>query len=567
MDGAGSGGRGTGLAASLRTDSRLLLVAGLFFVLGAVWLGSAAHYHGDERYYTDAALRMIARHDPWTPVYASGVARLNKPLATYWVVMATFLTAGVSLFLARLPFLLAGAVLVWLSGRLARVLFPGQRAIELLAACIVAADVEIVTLARRSTPDILLVLCATATLHGLARILIARESGTAPRAWLWIGAGGAIATKGGLGLVVIAFAFAAAFLLRRRNSETSPVRVRELVSPGTVVLGLAIALAGLVPGFLAHAPATGPTLIEDQVSARIVDSPAAALAQAGNYTLSLLRHFAPWLVLLAVAAIVARPILRDRLRTNRRAFVLALAWTAVLFVVFSSANTHRGRYLVPAHPILACILAAWLCDAAHTSAVRRTARGLTISIALVATIAALALVRVDVAVSLSLAVVVAAAWVGFALERDAARDMRALALALLAASAVSAEAVRALVDPSPVRAACERMVAAQPKHVATAGFFESTASQMRVVSKAQLDPEALPADAKRAELRLFDAVLATAALRNDLEQTGFTVEEIGRVAPDLDARSALEWLTSADPRAWLAHRGEPVWLGLKRSER
>src|SRR5689334_21399145 len=122
MDGAGSQ-RGTGLAASLRSDRATLLVAGLFFVLGAVWLGSAAHYHGDERYYTDAALRMIARHDPWTPVYASGVARLNKPLATYWVVMATFLTAGVSLFLARLLFLFAGAVLVWLTGRLSRVLF------------------------------------------------------------------------------------------------------------------------------------------------------------------------------------------------------------------------------------------------------------------------------------------------------------------------------------------------------------------------------------------------------------------------------------------------------------
>ena len=73
-----------------------------------MWLGSVAHYHGDERYYTDAALRMIERHDPWTPVYAGGAARLNKPLLTYWLVIGTYVTAGVSLFLSRLPFLVAG---------------------------------------------------------------------------------------------------------------------------------------------------------------------------------------------------------------------------------------------------------------------------------------------------------------------------------------------------------------------------------------------------------------------------------------------------------------------------
>jgi hypothetical protein len=261
--------------------------------------------------------------------------------------------------------------------------------------------------------------------------------------------------------------------------------------------------------------------------------------------------------------------LRERWKQDKRAFVLALAWTAVLLVVFSLANTHRGRYLVPAHPILACVFAAWLFDAARATAVRRTARGLVLALALVALVAALVLVRVDVAVAMSLAVVAAAAWVGWNLERDAARDLRALAFALLAASAVSAEAVRAFVDPSPVRAACARILSVQPSpsHVATVGFFESTASQMRVVSGARLDPDVLPADAKPAEIGLFGAVLATSSMRSALERTGFTVEEIGRIEPDLHARSAWAWLTSADPRAWIAHRGEPVLLGLRRNQR
>src|SRR6188768_2676396 len=105
-----------------------LLAAVLFFAAGMVWLGSSAHFHGDERYYTDAALRMLASGDPWTPQWADGTVRANKPLFTYWVLMASFAASGVSYFVARLPFLIAGALVVWLEGRLARTLFPKERA-------------------------------------------------------------------------------------------------------------------------------------------------------------------------------------------------------------------------------------------------------------------------------------------------------------------------------------------------------------------------------------------------------------------------------------------------------
>jgi hypothetical protein len=159
--------------------------------------------------------------------------------------------------------------------------------------------------------------------------------------------------------------------------------------------------------------------------------------------------------------------------------------------------------------------------------------------------------------------------VGWNLARDAARDLRALALAVLAAAAVGAEAVRALVDPSPVRAACARILTQAPNasHTATAGFFESTASQMRVVSGARIDPDVLPADVTRAEIGLFGAVLATAPMRSALEQSDFAVEEIGRVEPDLTLASAWRWLTSSDPHAWLMRQGEPVLLGLRKPRR
>jgi 4-amino-4-deoxy-L-arabinose transferase-like glycosyltransferase len=554
---------GARFAAAWSEDRHVVLVALLFLGLGAIWLGSVAHYHGDERYYTDAALRMLERGDPWSPVYASGAARLNKPLATYWVLMATYATAGVSLFLSRLPFLLAGALLVWLTGRLARVMFPGERGVALLAACIIASDVAIVTLARRSTPDILLVLFATATLLGLARILVAREAGLAPRMWLWVGAGAAIATKGGLGLVVILFAFAAAFAMRPRGGAEGE-RVR-IFAPLAVSIGVGIALVALLPGLLASAPAGGPTLLQDQVGARIPDSPLAVLKQLWNYAVSLIRHFAPWVLLLLVALLAARHGLRERWRRDRRAILLALSWTAVLLVVFALANTLRGRYLAPAHPILACAVAAWLFDAARAPSVRRAARVLWIVVAAFATAGTLALLRVDVGTAISLALVASAAFVGWSLVSDAARDLRALALAVLAASAVAAEALRALVDPSPVPPACERMIEARvdPLRAATLGIFESTASQMRVVSRAQLDPRVLPAGALEQDLAAFDGVLAVGAARSVLERAGFRTEIVGRDAPSLTPLDAWNWLSSPDPRGWLAGRGDPFLIAIR----
>jgi 4-amino-4-deoxy-L-arabinose transferase-like glycosyltransferase len=554
---------GARLAAAWREDRHVVLVALLFLGLGAIWLGSVAHYHGDERYYTDAALRMLERHDPWTPVYASGAARLNKPLATYWVVLATYALAGVSLFLSRLPFLVAGALLVWLTGRLARVMFPGERGVALLAACIVAADVAIVTLARRSTPDILLVLFATATLYGLARILVAREAGISPRLWLWVGAGAAVATKGGLGLVVLAFAFAAAIAMRPRNGAEGG-RVR-LFAPIPVLLGAGIALVALLPGFLASEPAGGPTMFQDQLGARLPDSPLAVIKQLGNYTTSLLKHFAPWIVLLLVALVAARPALRERWRRDRRAILLALSWTAVLLVVFALANTLRGRYLAPAHPILACPIAAWLHDASRAPALRRTARVLWITLGVLAAAGALALLRADRASAISLALVASAALVGWNLVADESREMRALALGLLAAMAVGFEAVRALVDPSPVPIACSRMSEAHidPRRVATVGIFESTASQMRVVSRGQLDPSVLPASAAEQDFASFDALLAVQPAGPAVERAGLRTEVISRTAPDLTPGDAWSWLTSADPRAWLAERGEPVLLAIR----
>ena len=109
MSGATGPQRSFGVGVSGRGAPWLLALMTLG--VGLVWLGSEGTYNGDERYYTDAVLRMRASGDWWRPAFADGSPRLNKPLLIYWLMGASMQVFGASLFSARLPFLIAGALL------------------------------------------------------------------------------------------------------------------------------------------------------------------------------------------------------------------------------------------------------------------------------------------------------------------------------------------------------------------------------------------------------------------------------------------------------------------------
>lgn len=560
------------LHAWTRADGGAWFVAILFVAISLPWLGSIAHYHGDERFYTDAAMRMLARHDWIRPVYADGELRLNKPLFSYWVLIPAYAGMGVSLLISRLPFLISGALVVALTGRLARTLFPGEWRVALLASAIVAGDVALSTIARRSTPDSFVALFATASLYGLARIVVANERGTAPRAWFWIGAGLSVATKGGWGLLTVVFGFATMIALRKQ--QRSP---RELVHWTSMLVALAIGTSGLAGLFVADGSAEGASLFQDQVGSRLAADPSEVLAQAGNYAGSVFKHLLPWTALLLIGLLVAPNVIKDAWRTHRRSFGLAFGWFALLFVVFSLSNTHRGRYIVPAHPIMACACAALLHNlstgARSGSILRGSARALTTTLAVVLTVFAIALVRIDARSALSIAACAIVAWIAFAYARRA-RELGwlvALAVILSTVAPLGSEPLRALVDPSPVPNAVARLRSLgfdSSTPVAVLGFFAttgspSTASQMRVMSGGTLDPVERVAPRSTADVADLRAVLAVDAARPVLESAGFQLELCSRSAPSLSGADAWQLLTSPDPSAWLAARGAPLWIGVR----
>ncbi len=519
------------------------LAAVVFFLSGVIWLGSSAHFHGDERYYTDSALRMLERGDPWTPMWADGTVRANKPLLTYWIVMASFATSGVSLFVARLPFLVAGALLVWLTGRLAATLFPRERAAPLLAALVLACDYEVVTLARRSTPDILLMLFTTASLFGLSRIVVAEDRSLAARAWFWIGGGLAIATKGGLGLVVLGFGTAVLFATRKHGAarRSFPIPV--------CLLALAVAAVGMAPSLFLETREGTPSFVDDQVGARLAGSAGEVGRQLIDYATSLAKHFLPWTLLLASGAFALRSTFRERWGAHRRALLLAVCWAALLWVVFSFSNTHRGRYLAPAHALLAAAMAPFLLDVARSAWGRRLVWCLGGGVVLVSTLGAVLVGRVDLSTGVALTAPLLFFLSGCAVVRDEARASRGLALALLALFALAQESVLALVDPSPLPFVVERIeqIRPPPKSIAIAGLPDTIAGQLRLLSGGQVDPVALPDSAAEAELARFALIVVSENQFDRVRRAGLSVEPLPQSATDLDLGRALAVFWHLEP--------------------
>lgn len=71
-----------------------VILAALFLVLHLPGLPSLSHWRGDERFYTDAAVRMAISGDYLTPTYPDGSLRFKKPILPYWAVLAGFKLFG-----------------------------------------------------------------------------------------------------------------------------------------------------------------------------------------------------------------------------------------------------------------------------------------------------------------------------------------------------------------------------------------------------------------------------------------------------------------------------------------
>lgn len=301
--------------------------------------------HADDYHYLEASLQMSQGGNWIVPRDSDGAARLVKPGFTYWPMAASFKAFGPSMLAARLPFVLAGALTVWLiawfGARLA------DRESGRLAAMFLAACLPWMLAGLRTIPDVWLVLFLTLSAGGFLLLLNGTHRRLAP--WLaWLGLGLAVAT-GGLTALLVLPGLAVAWWLWRGD-----VVWRDLLHRPAVMAGVALGLLWYAAVAIRLGPSALFSSAGDQVHAAL------SVSEVVEHGAGYLVFFPIALLPFSFLALGLRPADWRWLAGEpgrRLSAGHALVYTAVLILVSSFAYPSSGwRYLMPALPWLALLL-------------------------------------------------------------------------------------------------------------------------------------------------------------------------------------------------------------------
>lgn len=325
-------------------------LAMIFFLALLPMAATLFTHHPDEQHYPNAALYMLQHGDWITPHYFSGQMRLNKPILSYWLVAGSFAALGVSVLAARLPFLLAGCGTIWLTHRLTLDL-TGKPATARLAALMAMSNAVLITCSMRSMPDILLCFFMLLSAYGLLHMIALDRCTPTTRLAAYGGAALAVATKGLLPalLAVTALSFAA--------FRFSGVRRREILHWPSALLGLILGGWWFAVVAWRHQSELFRDFGDDQVG-DILRARNAFPILLAKYVFSFFLMFLPWSLPALELTIRQRGLwTADRGRPMALARQMILAWCCILAVVFAFADRWTSRYVLPAAPLLAIVLA------------------------------------------------------------------------------------------------------------------------------------------------------------------------------------------------------------------
>lgn len=335
------------LATDTRNVAAILLIAGLTIFVG---LGRATLWEPDEPRFAEATRQMFERHDFLTP-YLNGAPRFEKPVLFYWLQAAAFTAFGPSELGARVPAALAGAgsaVLLYLIG----VRVASRRA-ALVAALALTTMFRFVTFARIGLTDIPVLFFILAAIYGFVCASVHASRGWLLVAWSCVGLG--VLTKGPVGLLPVAVWATYAAFLRDWRLFT---RIRP-------VMGLAVAIAIALPWYAMMLRLHGRGFLDfalgHEILERMVVETSFAPSRSVLYYVKVWPgDAAPWSALFAAGAAWALWRWRAFDRTARQPVVLALAWFACVFVVFSLPQSKVTHYVLPAYPAAALLIGVFV---------------------------------------------------------------------------------------------------------------------------------------------------------------------------------------------------------------
>lgn len=316
--------------------------------------------HAAEGHYLEASLRMSLGGDWIAPRDATGRLALEAPVLGYWLPAVSFKALGHSMLSARLPFVLGGALTVWL------IAWFGARLVDReagrLAAMCLAACLPWMLAGFRTLPDVWLTLFMTLSSGGFLLLLNGTYRREAP--WLaWLGLGLAAATKGLVALLGLPALAVVGWLWR------GDVVWRDLLHRPAVMAGMGVGLLYYAAVAIRLGPSALPPLTIESFQATF--AAAEVMDRATGYLVYLPLALMPFTLLAAgVRASDWHWLGREPARRTTAGYALVLS--ATLIVVFSPVTrSPGGRDLIPALPWLALLLGMLLRSAIAAGRPRR----------------------------------------------------------------------------------------------------------------------------------------------------------------------------------------------------
>jgi 4-amino-4-deoxy-L-arabinose transferase-like glycosyltransferase len=322
----------------------------LIFALAALpFAATFALYYPDERHYTDGALEMVKGHGWLAPKNSDGTLRFQKPPLAYWAIAASYKIFGVSVLASKLPFLLASCGTLFLTFRLARKLTDNSET-ALLAAIVLAAQPQFFLCSIRTIPDALLVFSITLSASGFLRLIVFDEKNAGTFYMAYFGAVLAVLSKGLLGGLIVAFAWA--FVIVKEREWRA---VKKIIHLPIFIVALILAGSWFIAIFCEYGAGAWRGFFSDQVTSNLHGHFWSPLIRALLFALILFFNFLPWSAT-AVEFLARRKILTPgAIPPTAQKFILG--WTLVLILGFALGINISLRYLLPATPLFAILIA------------------------------------------------------------------------------------------------------------------------------------------------------------------------------------------------------------------
>ena len=209
------------------------------------------------------------------------------------------------------------------------------------------------------------------SLFGLIAIMFNGDCRLRNYLFMYFGAALVVQTKGLLGVVVIAFIWV--YYLMTRDKTPPGVRITHWP---VMAAAAAIALSWYVYMFLQHGGGALWGFYTDQIGGKISSSKVYIFSNFKDYLLGVFRNFLPWSLVPAAGYIAYRKAIHQAVKAHRKAVGLIVSWFALMLIIFIGSTDCRTRYLVPAYPLLAILIAALFWRALEHGGIQRVWKGL-----------------------------------------------------------------------------------------------------------------------------------------------------------------------------------------------